>query len=138
VNRWHPDVIVTDLVLRYGGEIRNLQVSYLMLKSQLWTKPRLLGGMAGITFHKDKVLFDEDVKTWPATKQAGIILHELVHVAQQLTLPNGWAGFMATYAWEWVRSGFSYKRMCKIGLEEEAYRLQARFLASIESDIARC
>ena len=125
--RWTPSQDVTRYVVKHGDSIRGLTTHQLWAKSKFYTKKKLAGGMAGITFHKDKVMFSDAVPTWEAQRQASIIYHELVHVAQQLQMPQGWIGFMTTYLWQWIRSGFSYQKMKTFGLEKEAYARQYKF-----------
>ena len=82
----------------------------------------------GITFHEDLILIDDSVyDSGNRFFQTLLIHHELVHVAQQRTMPQGLVGFYVTYGMEWVRSGFSYKRMRKIGIEAEAIRETDKF-----------
>jgi len=128
--RWHPSEEVKELVCR-GADIRGRNVKELYEKSKFYTASKLFG-MGGITFSKKMIIFSNKVTSSNnAYWQAELIYHELVHVAQQVTLPQGWVGFIATYTWEWVRAGFKYQNMKKSGLEEEAYRLQKIFSQSI-------
>jgi len=122
--RWFPDSTVVRLIIDKAPPVRGMPPRLLLAMAHFYVKDKLINGMAGITFHKDRVMLDKSILTWPKTSQASIVYHELVHVAQMLSLPQGWSGFMVTYLGEWIRSGFSYKRMCKFGLEEEAYRMQ--------------
>ena len=123
-DRWYP----SDKVLNYvfqGPVIRGYTPKDLYDKCKFYVKDQ---DMAGITWSKDNVTFSTKFsKSRNAKYQAEVVYHELVHVAQQLTMPQGWVGFMVTYGWQWVISGFSYKRMKKRGIEEEAYRMQKVF-----------
>jgi len=126
MKQWIPD----DKVLAYiehGDPIRgNTPVEWWCTVS-LWTKDKLPGGVAGITFHKDRVVFSDRVLSWDHKRQAQLLYHELVHVAQQAAMPQGWIGFMFTYGWQWMRAGFNYNRMKKFGIEKEAYAAEYRF-----------
>ncbi len=52
----------------------------------------------------------------------GLVFHELVHVVQYKLL--GIEGFVRRYVTGWTENGYDYK---SIPLEQDAYRLQARY-----------
>ena len=128
-----PDEIAKMLVLTYGGLIRKHPVAELWNKTNFFIDD-LAGTRAGITVllkNKESIVLDVLVPNKPLKSQAAIIFHELIHVGQQLDL--GWFGFSATYAWQWMVSGFSYTKMSSrlSTLEGEAYNQEALFKARL-------
>lgn len=79
----------------------------------------------GIAISKRAIFFTPMITVFSDRRQAGKIVHELTHVAQYMDY--GWVGFIATYAWEWVRSGFNYDKMKNIGMEKEATAAELKF-----------
>lgn len=126
MDRWQPHEDVAYYLESYGRQFRGFTPLELYQMCELYKAPWFW--MAGITLHEDLILFDDDVYDSPNKFfQALVVHHELVHVAQQKTMPQGVIGFYATYVWQWVTSGFSYKTMRDKGIEAEATRETDRF-----------
>lgn len=79
--------------------------------------------MAGITF-SDTILLSQEHRT-PDEQLAGLLFHELVHVAQYAVL--GVDEFAKRYVLGWAANGFDY---FAIPLEKMAYDLGARAAAA--------
>jgi hypothetical protein len=132
MERWRPHEEIDDFIRAYGYEFRGFVPIELYRQCELYKAPWFW--LAGITLHEDLILFDDDVydsqNRW---YQAQVIYHELVHVAQQKTMPQGLPGFFVTYGFEWVRAGFSYERMKEFGIEAEAIRETRKFRGDLYS-----
>jgi hypothetical protein len=84
--------------------------------------PLVLQRMAGITLGRAVVIAARAPGRGIAWSR--LLFHELVHVVQFHLL--GIDDFVARYVGGWIRNGFSYR---DIPLEQDAYRLEARFAA---------
>jgi len=121
MDRWYPDERIREYLDKYGHEFRGFMPVELYDEVEFYKVTWFWH--LGITFHEDLILIDDSVyDSSNRYFQALLIHHELVHVAQQKTMPQGSVGFYVTYVMEWVRSGFNYKKMRKIGIEAEAIR----------------
>jgi len=89
-----------------------------------WLLPSDRWGMTiGTKVYVKHFAFWDITGSYQAQKKAAPkVWHELVHVAQCLDL--GTIGFFADYLWEWILSGFDWR---KIDLEEEAFEYEDRF-----------
>jgi len=128
MKKWNPPK-ATMILLRTGPRMIRTHTIHSLLNASTFriAGPILtLFGMGGITFHKKYIVLSKTLcnNSLP-TRQAKLIFHEMVHVAQQRDM--GWVKFMAQYICEWVKCGFSYKKMKKVGLELEAYTLADEF-----------
>lgn len=132
MSKWEPNDKVKDHVRSSWIPIRNYN-SEDLLKETTFRRTGVflsLFGMAGMTWSKNRVYIGKKVCNSANEKyQAIIIFHELTHVAQQKDW--GWFNFMMTYIWEWIKSGFSYQKMKKKGIEKEAYDNEKKFAESI-------
>ena len=81
--------------------------------------------MGGITFHRNAILLHKDFNQFSERNQLRILAHEGYHVAQQNAW--GWFSFMWKYIREWVKCGFKYENMKKIGNEKAAYDYEKWF-----------
>jgi hypothetical protein len=130
VKRWRPNEQIREYLTEYGHGFRGFMPVELYDMAEFYCAPWFW--YRGITFNEDRILFDDDVyNSQNMYFQTLIVHHELVHVAQQKTMPQGLLGFYVTYGWEWVRSGFSYHRMKKIGIEAEAIRETDKFRGAL-------
>jgi len=124
MKQWIPSDKVKNLVLR-GDPIKGFSVLELWDKSTFYNGGKN-HGMGGITYKRNRVTFSDIlIRSDNAARQASIIYHELVHVAQQLDW--GWWRFMFKYLDQWRRAGFNYSNMRRSSIEGEAYKLQERF-----------
>lgn len=132
MKRWYPDEQIRLYLEEYGHEFRGFTPVELFDMCELYRAPWFW--YSGITLHEDLILFDDDVyESLNKYFQTLIIHHEFVHVAQQKTMPQALLGFFSTYVWQWIRSGFSYQRMKKIGIEAEAIRETEKFKKNLYS-----
>lgn len=132
MSEWIPNDKVKALIRSTLVQIRGYKPGDLLDEAKFYRTGVItnLFGMGGITFSKSRIVMGRNVTCsthdkWVST----IVFHELVHVAQQKDL--GWFGFMATYIWEWIKCGFSYRRMKQIGIEKEAYAKQGEYSKEI-------
>jgi len=121
MERWYPDEKIRKFIVEYGHEVMGVFPVDLYDDSKFYCAPWFW--LKAITLHEDFILVDDDLyNSKNIYLQTLILHHELIHVGQQKTMPRGLVGFYVTYSSEWIRSGFSYKNMKKIGLEAEAIR----------------
>ena len=131
MEKWTPSDEVKNLVIQYGGLIRKCPAATLWGMVDFYLQD-MKGQRSGLTMFlrgKETVILDIIVPGWPIKFQAETIFHELYHVAQQLDW--GWPQFCVTYAWQWLRCGFSYDRMKNMGIEKEAYDQEEFFKARL-------
>lgn len=87
-----------------------------------WLRPFVRSGVAAITFGR-RVYLDPAVAALPESRVLAILGHEIVHVNQYRR--HGVAGFLARYAFEYLRNrkrGLSrYRAYREIGFEKEAF-----------------
>jgi len=129
MRKWVPSVRVVELLNSTSIRIRGYTAGELLETATFRRAGPIISlfGMGGITFSRKWLVLSKKVcdAVQSPKYQASLVFHELDHVAQQRDW--GWIRFMIRYAWEWIKSGFSYERMKKIGIEKEAYDLQAVF-----------
>jgi len=124
MKKWIPDNYVKLLVFK-GAPIKGFTTE------ELWNKSTFYNGgknykMSGVTYKYNRICFSDDlINSKNLKRQASVIYHELVHVAQQLEM--GWFRFMCKYLDQWRRSGFKYSKMKKHSIEGEAYFLQGLY-----------
>ena len=127
--RWIPDKEVRDLVVKHSPPIRDHDIGKLYDSVEFKLKRTWFMSKPYLTVSKNKVFFYPSLAERKPATQAQEIVHELTHCAQWDDL--GVVGFPATYSWEFIRSGFSYKRMRKRGLEKEAYDNESMFRINV-------
>lgn len=121
--RWTPNAEVKALIVESGFVIRDKPVTELFPQVEFYLAEKFW--KLGIAINRNRVMFNPLITTYSDRRQAGKIVHELTHVAQYIDY--GWVGFIATYTWEWIRSGFSYERMKAFGMEKEAINTELKF-----------
>lgn len=121
--KWTPVEDVKEFVNECEFDIRGKTTKYLYEYVEFWIAENF--NRLGITLSKRNVYFNPMIVTYPFSKQAAKIIHELTHVAQYMDY--GWFGFMFKYLSEWVKSGLSYEKMKSFGLEKEAYANELKF-----------
>jgi len=126
---WYPSSKVQKMISRTPGTIRGYFPAQLLADATFKIAGPIASffGMTGITFRKDCIVLSEEFcSSGNPGWQSAVIFHELVHVAQQKNM--GMLAFKSIYVWEWIKSGFSYQKMKRIGLEKEAYDTEAAFV----------
>ena len=127
--RWIPDPTVRSMVVEHMPKIRGREVGELYDSVEFKLKRTWFMSQPYLTVSKSKIFFAPSLAERKPVTQAQEIVHELTHCAQWDDL--GVIGFPSTYTWEWIRCGFRYKRMRKVGLEKEAYDHEARFRINV-------
>lgn len=132
-----PSEFIYRIIREYGEPYNEVSVEQ-MIRTAEFSVRNLWFGMAGVTMgthvlllksyviHNQTVLYDNGGVN-PVLPS--LLYHEMVHVSQ--VLKDGKVGFLSRYAWQWIKSGFSYKNMCNIGYERQAYEAQFKMTNKI-------
>jgi len=133
MKRYIPHVDVINALRDYGWTLRG-QDHRELVNSVRWYLIEsgdpigwVLG--AGVVAHArdtKSVLLRPAFFGLPERVQHSKYWHELVHVAQMRD--DGLHRFRVRYAWQWIRSGFSYTKMKTTGYEKEAFAAERKFL----------